>query len=114
MKTTFRISGVSSVLTVFAIMALSGLTVSIQTVQDSFAQQVAVIGNSVLIASPSEPSNGSGVAYLFQPKKSKSTSLQGGSFGNPTPTPTPLLRGRLDRQRLQRRPQAQPPHGRLD
>jgi len=41
------------------------------SVQDSFAQQVALIGNSVLIASPSEPSNGSGVAYLFQPKKTK-------------------------------------------
>ena len=42
-----------------------------RSVQDSFAQQVAVIGNSVLIASPSEPSNGSGVAYLFQPKRTR-------------------------------------------
>ena len=33
MKTTFRISRVSSVLTVFALMALSGLTVSINTAQ---------------------------------------------------------------------------------
>ena len=44
------------------------------TVQDSFAQQVAVIGDSVLISSPfqsSDPGNisGDGVAYLFQPKK---------------------------------------------
>jgi hypothetical protein len=42
-----------------------------RSVQDSFAQQVAVIENSVLISSPSEPSNGSGVAYLFQPKRTR-------------------------------------------
>lgn len=46
------------------------------SVQDSFAQQVAVIGNSVLISSPfesSDPANISqdGVAYLFQPKKTR-------------------------------------------
>lgn len=46
------------------------------TVQDSFARQVAVIGDSVLITSPfqsSDPANisGDGVAYLFQPKKIK-------------------------------------------
>ncbi len=46
------------------------------SVQDSFAQQVAIIGNSVLISSPfqsSDPANisGDGVAYLFQPKKTK-------------------------------------------
>ena len=39
------------------------------SVQDSFANQVAVIGDSVLITSPSEPIGG--VAYLFQPKKTK-------------------------------------------
>jgi hypothetical protein len=44
------------------------------SVQDSFAQQVAAIGNSVLISSPfesSDPPNISddGVAYLFQPRR---------------------------------------------
>jgi hypothetical protein len=40
------------------------------SVQDSFAQQVAMISNSVLISSPSAPANpGSGVAYPFQPKR---------------------------------------------
>ena len=46
------------------------------SVQDSFANQVAVIGNSVLISSPfesSDPANISqdGVVYLFQSKKTK-------------------------------------------
>ena len=43
------------------------------SLQDSFAQQAAVIGNSVLIASPFESSkpgiSQDGVAYLFQPKR---------------------------------------------
>ena len=44
------------------------------SVQDSFAQQVAAIGNNILISSPfqsSDPANISqdGVAYLYQPKK---------------------------------------------
>jgi hypothetical protein len=37
------------------------------SVQDSFAQQVAAIGNSVLISSPSEPIGGA--ADLFQPRR---------------------------------------------
>lgn len=46
------------------------------SVQDSFAHQVAPINNSVLISSPfesSDPANISqdGVAYLYQPKKTK-------------------------------------------
>jgi FG-GAP repeat len=45
-----------------------------RSLQDSFANQVAVIGNSVLISSPfqsSDPVNISedGVAYLFQPRR---------------------------------------------
>ena len=43
------------------------------SLQDSFAQQAAVIGNSVLISSPFQSSNPEisqdGVAYLFQPKR---------------------------------------------
>jgi len=46
-----------------------------RSVQDSFAQQVAVIDDSVLISSPYESSNPNisqdGVAYLFQPKKTR-------------------------------------------
>jgi hypothetical protein len=47
-----------------------------RSVQDSFAHQVAVIENSVLISSPfqsSDPPNISddGVAYLFQPKRTR-------------------------------------------
>ena len=46
-----------------------------RSVQDSFAQQVAVIDDSVLISSPFESSNPNisqdGVAYLFQPKKTR-------------------------------------------
>jgi hypothetical protein len=46
------------------------------TVQDSFASQVAAIGDSLLISSPFQSSNpvqisGDGVAYLFQSKKVK-------------------------------------------
>jgi hypothetical protein len=43
-----------------------------RSVQDSFAHQVAVIDDSVLISSPFESSDpGQGVAYLFQPKKTR-------------------------------------------